>query len=194
MIIKKAEYTVSAVKPAQYPEGNLPEIALVGRSNVGKSSLINKLLNRKNLARTSSKPGKTRTINFYLINELFYFVDLPGYGYAQVSKEMKSQWGEMIETYLSTRSTLKGIIQLMDFRHLPTANDLLMWDWLMHYDLPTIPVLTKIDKLSKNRWLKQEREVRQKLNLPSDRKLILFSSESGFGKDEVWSFVKSLLK
>jgi len=194
MIIKKAEYVISAVSPKQYPAGNLPEIALVGRSNVGKSSLINKLVNRKNLAKTSSKPGKTRTMNFYLINDEFYFVDLPGYGYAQVSKEMKSAWGKMIETYLTKRANLKGVIQLIDFRHLPTADDLMMWEWLKYYSLPVIHVGTKLDKVPRSQWARKKKEIIQSLNLPDSNKFIPFSAESGLGKEAIWDLITSWLK
>lgn len=189
MIIKKAEYVISAVNQDQYPGDGLPEIALVGRSNVGKSSLINKLINRKNLARTSSKPGKTRLINFYRINDCFYFVDLPGYGYAQVSKEIKNQWAKMIETYLLARVNLKGIVQLIDFRHPPTLDDLTMWEWLTHYNLPVIHVGTKADKLTKSRWIRQEKQIRQNLSLTTEHKFILFSAQSGLGKNEIWESI-----
>ena len=138
MKVTDAKITISAVGPKQYPRDVRPELALVGRSNVGKSSLINCLINRKSLARTSAKPGKTQTLNFYLINQSFYLVDLPGYGFAKVSKEIKAAWGRMIEHYLTERDNLRCVIQLVDLRHPPSAADILMFDWLKHYEIPLL--------------------------------------------------------
>jgi GTP-binding protein len=150
MKVTSSEIVISAVKPAQYPAENLPEIALAGRSNVGKSSFINKMLARKSLARTSSKPGKTQTLNFYIINEVLHFVDVPGYGYAKVSKKEREIWGKMIETYMTTREQLRAVVLLIDVRHPPTKDDVLMYGFLKHYDIPAIIVATKVDKIPKS--------------------------------------------
>lgn len=147
MIIKKSEYAVSAVRASQYPRDNLPEIALAGRSNVGKSSLINALLHRKNLAHTSSRPGKTQTLNFYRVNDQFYLVDVPGYGYAKLSQKKRQAFGPMIEDYLETRANLKGLIILIDSRHAPTKNDVAMYNYAQYLNLPILVVCTKIDKV-----------------------------------------------
>jgi len=143
LIIKSAEFVTSAVKPSQYPPAVLPEIAFAGRSNVGKSSLINTLVNRKRLVKTSSTPGRTQLINFFNINEKFSFVDIPGYGYAKVPASVKKKWGPMIETYITTRKTLKGVVLIMDLRRTPGPEEMNMLDWLNHYDIPSVPVLTK---------------------------------------------------
>ena len=151
MKVNKAEFTISAVSPAQYPAGDLPEIALSGRSNVGKSSFINKLIQRKSLARTSSKPGKTQTLNFYHINELFYFVDVPGYGYAKVSKKEREKWGKMIEEYITTRQSLRLVLILVDFRHEPSQEDVQMREFLEYYNIPYRIVMTKCDKIARGK-------------------------------------------
>jgi GTP-binding protein len=187
--VKSAEIVISAVKKAQYPEGDLPEIALAGRSNVGKSSFINKMLNRKNLARTSSKPGKTQTLNFYLINEEFYFVDVPGYGYAKVSKKEREKWGQMIETYFTERPQLKCVVSIVDVRHKPTADDIMMYDFLKYYKIPTIIIATKADKVPKGKWQKHLKIVKDTLNIEKGDHLILFSSETGQGKEEAWNVI-----
>jgi len=184
MLIKSAEFIISAVSPTQYPADLLPEVALVGRSNVGKSSMINTLINRRGLARTSSTPGKTQLLNFYLINKEFYFVDLPGYGFAKVSKTVKSQWGKMIETYLQKRENLVGVIQLVDSRHEPSKDDIIMQEWLQHNGLPTLVVATKIDKISRGNWPKHEKMIREKLGLKG-QPLILFSAENRQGKEQI---------
>ena len=166
MIVKNAEFVISAVGPKQYPDDHLPEIALAGRSNVGKSSLINKFINRKNLARTSSKPGKTQTLNYYRINgNQFYFVDLPGYGFAQVSQSVKEKWGHFIEAYLVKRENLCGVIQLVDLRHPPSKDDIAMYDWLMQLHKEVLVVATKCDKVSKGQWQKHIKQVREGLKL-----------------------------
>ena len=152
--IIKSEYVAGAVYPDQYPKGNFPEIALAGRSNVGKSSLINTLVNRRGLARTSSQPGKTQTINFYLVNDTWYFVDLPGYGFARVSQSTREAWGKMIERYLKGRNVLKEVWQLIDIRHPPTALDRQMLEWLTYYHYPRLIIATKADKISKNQRVK----------------------------------------
>lgn len=150
MIIKDSSYAISAVREDQYPTDNLPEVALSGRSNVGKSSLINTLLNRKNLARTSAQPGKTQTLNFYLVNHAFYLVDVPGYGYAKVSQKRREQFGNMIQDYLETRANLQGLIILVDGRHEPTKNDVAMYNYALYLNIPILVVCTKIDKVKKS--------------------------------------------
>lgn len=193
MKIREALYQVSAVNKEQYPTDGLPEIALVGRSNVGKSSLINKLLNRKKLAHTSSSPGKTRTLNFYKINNEFFFVDLPGYGYAKVSKAQRQEWGKMIESYLLERQELKGVIQLIDLRHPPTADDIAMWEWLQHYQFPTIIAATKADKISRNKLQKHANIIRKDMNITEDTPIVLFSAETGNGVEEMHKLITKLV-
>lgn len=192
MKVNKAELIISAVKSEQYPNNRLPEIALAGRSNVGKSTFINKLLTRKNLARTSSKPGKTRTLNFYNINDDLIFVDVPGYGYAKVSKVERASWGKMIETYLSEREELRGIVQIVDLRHKPSAEDIQMYEYLKYFELPVIVIATKADKVSKNKRPKNLKQVKETLQLEKEDKIILFSSETGQGKDEAWKEILRL--
>lgn len=189
MKVNQAEFIISAVGPKQYPEDALPEIALAGRSNVGKSSFINKMLNRKSLARTSSKPGKTQTLNFFKINNIFYFVDVPGYGFARVSKTEKEKWGNMIEEYFTSRKELKTAIQLIDVRHPPTKDDQAMYSFLKYYEIPVIIIATKVDKISKGQWQKHEKIVRETLQMDKADSLVLFSSETGQGKDEAWKMI-----
>jgi GTP-binding protein len=157
---------------------------------VGKSSLINKLLLRKNLARTSSQPGKTQQLNYYLINNELHFVDVPGYGYAKVSKTEREAWGRMIENYLRDREPLRLVLQLIDLRHPPTALDVSMYEWLSHYDIPICVVATKADKLTKNQLPKHAKIVRETLGMPKGQPLVLFSSETGMGRDELWSIIE----
>ncbi|MGG1611785.1 ribosome biogenesis GTP-binding protein YihA/YsxC [Paenibacillus sp. FSL K6-2441] len=190
MKVTKAEFIISAVGPNQYPEDALPEIALAGRSNVGKSSLINRMINRKNLARTSSTPGKTQHLNYYRVNDRLYFVDVPGYGYAKVSKSQRKVWGKMIEKYLQERETLKLVLQIIDLRHPPTKDDELMYDWLKAYELPVCVVATKADKVPKSRWQKHLKIIKEALVLRAGDPLILFSAEEGIGKDELWAQIK----
>jgi GTP-binding protein len=187
--IKQSEFIISAVGPSQYPADGLPEIALAGRSNVGKSSLINKMLLRRNLARTSQQPGKTQTLNYYKINEDLYFVDFPGYGYAKVSKTQRASWGKMIELYLKDREPLRLVVQLVDLRHPPSVEDQNMYAWLSHYEIPMCVVATKTDKVSRSQWPKHSKIVRQTLGMPGHVPLILFSSETGQGRDELWSLI-----
>jgi GTP-binding protein len=189
MNVTRAEFVASAVKPDQYPHDGLPEIALAGRSNVGKSSLINRLINRKNLARTSSQPGKTQTLNYYRINDRLFFVDLPGYGYAKVAKSVKERWGRMIESYLLKREQLKLVLHVVDLRHPPTKDDVAMYDWLAHYGLPVVVVATKADKISRGHWPKHAKIVRETLDLRDAHPLVLFSAETGQGKDELWKLI-----
>jgi GTP-binding protein len=191
MKVTSSEIVISAVKPEQYPEGDLPEIALAGRSNVGKSSFINKMLARKNLARTSSKPGKTQTLNFYIINEILHFVDVPGYGYAKVSKTEREAWGKMIETYITTRDQLRAVILLIDLRHPPSKDDVLMYNFLKHYDIPTIVVATKADKIPKGKWQKHAKVIKDAIEMEKTDSFIVFSSETGLGKDEAWKTIQS---
>jgi GTP-binding protein len=193
MKVTKAEIVVSAVKPEQYPDGALPEFALAGRSNVGKSSFINKMINRKNLARTSSKPGKTQTLNFYLINESLYFVDVPGYGFARVSKKEREAWGKMMETYFTTREQLRAVVLIVDLRHPPTKDDVMMYEFLKHYQIPTIIIATKADKVPRGKWQKHLKVVRETLNIIDDDELILFSAETGQGKEEAWAALERFL-
>ncbi len=192
MIIKSAEFITSAAKPSQYPPAILPEIAFAGRSNVGKSSLINTILNRKRLVKTSRTPGRTQLINFFEINKAFTFVDLPGYGYAKVPASVKKTWGPMIETYLSTRKTLKGVVLIMDIRREQGRQELDFIDWLEYYSIPSILILTKTDKLSKTKQIKQRLLIEKDLG-EDNNDLVLFSAKSRRGKDDVWDAVDRLI-
>lgn len=186
MIVKNAEFVISAVGPKQYPTDGLPEIALAGRSNVGKSSMVNKFVNRKNLARTSSKPGKTQTLNYYRVNnDAFYFVDLPGYGFAQVSQAEKDKWAKFIDAYLTKREPLCGVIQLVDLRHPPSKDDINMYEWLMHMHKDVLVVATKCDKISKGQWLKHIKQVREGLKADKSQQILAFSAETGQGLEEL---------
>lgn len=189
MIIKKCEFIKSAVLKSQYPELNLPEIAFSGRSNVGKSSLINSLLNRKNLVKVSSKPGKTRTINFFLVNEQYVLVDLPGYGYAAVSMREKQAWGRMIEDYLKSRENLKNVVLLVDIRHAPTADDKLMYEFIKYYRKSVIIAATKLDKISRSSASKNLNIIKQTLGIDSEDILIPYSSETHAGREELWEVI-----
>ena len=192
MKILSAEFVTSAVEPSQYPPESLPEIAFAGRSNVGKSSLINVLVNRKHLVKTSSTPGRTQLVNFFDINDYFTFVDLPGYGYARVPASVKKKWGPMIETYLSGRKTLKGVVVILDIRRTPREEEHNLIAWLAHYSIARILVLTKADKLSKTKQDKQRAAVARSLELDSSE-LILFSAKSRKGREEVWQAIELLL-
>ncbi len=191
MIIKFSEFVTSAVKPSQYPPGELPEIAFAGRSNVGKSSLINTLINRKRLVKTSSTPGRTQLVNFFVINKMYSFVDLPGYGYAKVPAAIRKTWGPMIETYLSTREALKGVVLIMDIRRTPGHEETNFIDWLGSLNIPTLPILTKADKLSKTKQIKQRASIARSLSVDKEN-LILFSAKSRQGKDAVWDSIKAI--
>ncbi|GAE30198.1 ribosome biogenesis GTP-binding protein YihA/YsxC [Alkalihalobacillus hemicellulosilyticus] len=189
MKVTKADLAHVAVKPEQYPTTRLPEIALSGRSNVGKSSFINKMINRKALARTSQRPGKTQTLNFYEINEQLYFVDVPGYGYAKVPKTEREAWGRMIETYIESRELLKAVVQIIDVRHPPSTDDKMMYNWLKHFDIPVIVVATKCDKVPKGKWEKHLKIIEKDLEKEDSDPLLLFSSETAYGKEQVWKTI-----
>ncbi|WP_028561875.1 ribosome biogenesis GTP-binding protein YihA/YsxC [Paenibacillus pinihumi] len=190
MKITQAEFVISAVLPHQYPEDALPEIALAGRSNVGKSSLINNLIMRKALARTSSQPGKTQQLNYYRVNDKVYFVDFPGYGYAKVSKTERQAWGVMIETYLKEREPLKMVLLIVDLRHPPSKDDQLMYGWLKHFNIPVTIVTTKADKLPRSKWDKHLKVVKQTLEADPRDKVIMYSSEKGIGREELWQVIE----
>lgn len=190
MDVNNVELIISAVRPEQYPETDLPEYALAGRSNVGKSSFINTMIRRKSMARISQKPGKTQTLNFYKIEEALFFVDVPGYGFAKVSKTEREKWGVMIETYITSREQLRGVIQIVDLRHKPTEDDRMMYEFLKYYEIPVIVVATKADKIPRSKWQKNAKIVRETLDFDPDDKFVLFSSETKMGKDEAWQFIK----
>ena len=192
MIIRKAELETVCGITSTLPENLLPEFAFAGKSNVGKSSLINGLLNRRALARTSSQPGKTQTINFYNVNDDLYFVDLPGYGYAKVSVEVKAKWGKMIERYLKKSKMLKCIFLLIDIRHDPSANDKMMYDWIVSNGYKPVIIATKLDKLKRSQIQKHVKMVREGLGLEKEDVLIPFSAETKQGRDEIWALIESL--
>lgn len=194
MKVHNAEIVISAVSPKQYPETDLPEIALAGRSNVGKSSFINTLIDRKNLARTSGKPGKTQTLNFYLIENTLHFVDVPGYGYAKVSKTERAKWGEMIETYITSRKQLRAVVSLVDVRHDPSKEDIQMYEFLKYYHIPVIVVATKADKIPRGKWNKHTSAIKKKLDFDPSDTFILFSSETKQGKEEAWQAIEAAIK
>ncbi|WP_317921642.1 ribosome biogenesis GTP-binding protein YihA/YsxC [Tepidimicrobium xylanilyticum] len=193
MKVIKAELEKIAVNVKQYPDDGLPEIALVGRSNVGKSSFINSLLNRKNLAKTSSKPGKTRTINFYNIDGRLRLVDLPGYGFAQVSKKEKERWGYIIEEYLNTRRNLVEVIQLVDIRHEPTEQDLMMYNWIRTFGFAGIVIATKADKISKGKYQKNIKIIKDKLQIEDLNLILPYSSSNYINRDKIWSLIQNIL-
>ncbi|MDN7226989.1 ribosome biogenesis GTP-binding protein YihA/YsxC [Planococcus sp. N064] len=190
MIVNNVELVISAVRPDQYPEDGLPEFALAGRSNVGKSSFINKMIGRKSMARISSKPGKTQTLNFYKIEEKLFYVDVPGYGYAKVSKSEREAWGKMIERYITGREELRAVIQIVDLRHAPSRDDIAMYDFMKHFDIPCIIIATKADKIPKGKWEKHKKVVRQTLDMDKNDPLIVFSSETGLGKEAAWAEIE----
>ncbi len=187
--IQKAEIIISAVKEEQYPNMKLPELAIAGRSNVGKSSFINKLLNRKKLARTSSKPGRTRTINFFNIEDTFIMVDVPGYGYAKVSKGELEKWSQMMENYFSTREELVTTVLLVDFRHKPTAQDVQMYEYLKYLELPVLIVATKADKVKRGVHNRHMNQIVNTLNVREEDMVIPFSIITGQGLDKIWEIL-----
>lgn len=194
MDVHNVEMVMSAVSATQYPTDGKPEIALVGRSNVGKSSLTNTLINRKNFARTSSQPGKTQTLNFYNVEDQLYFVDVPGYGYAKVSKKQREAFGHMIEEHITSRKQLRGVISLVDARHDPSDDDISMYEWLHYYNIPILVVATKADKISRSRFNKYESNIKRTLGFDEeDSDFQFFSSETKYGKDEVWQWIEARL-
>ena len=192
MEVKKSSLQAVGVKFEQYPDDNKPEIAFVGKSNVGKSSLINALMNRKAYARTSSQPGKTQTINFYRINDDMYYVDLPGYGYAKVSLEEKAKWGKMIENYLHVSEQLKAVFLLIDIRHEPSSNDKLMYDWIVSQGYQPVIIATKADKIKRSQLQKQMKILRTGLEIGTDVLMIPFSAETKQGREEIWDYIEKL--
>ena len=184
-----AEILLSAANKSHYPQDEIPEIALAGRSNVGKSSFINTLLNRKNLARTSGKPGKTQLLNFFNIDDKLRFVDVPGYGYAKVSKTERAKWGKMIEEYLTSRENLRAVVSLVDFRHEPSADDVQMYEFLKYYEIPVIVVATKADKIPRGKWNKHESVIKKKLDFDKNDDFIVFSSVGKDGLDAAWDAI-----
>lgn len=193
MKIISAEFVKSAVWPPQYPPGIMPEVAFVGRSNVGKSSLMNTLVGRKKLAKTSNTPGRTQLINFFTVNEKIAFVDLPGYGFAKVAQSVKKDWGDMIESYLRERQNLAMVIFILDIRRDPNADDLALRDWLEHYRIPYISVLTKADKLSNNQAIGQKKLIEKTLGVTDQKKTLLFSAKTQKGKVELWQLLENHL-
>lgn len=189
----KASLLLSAANKSHYPQDDLPEIALAGRSNVGKSSFINTLLGRKNLARTSSKPGKTQLLNFYNIDDKLRFVDVPGYGYAKVSKAERLKWGKMIEEYLTSRDNLRAVVSLVDFRHDPSADDIQMYTFLKYYDIPVIIVATKADKVPRGKWNKHESMIKKALDFDSSDGFVIFSSVTREGFETSWQMILDIL-
>lgn len=193
MKIESSNLSVIAVRTSQYPTDNKKEFLLVGRSNVGKSSFINTIINRKNLARTSSKPGKTQTLNFYLINKEFYFVDVPGYGYANTNKKQIEKFGIMIEEYLKQRQNLKHVFLLVDYRHKPTEDDILMYKFLKYYNLPVTIICTKYDKVNRSARIKQDELIKNTLTPDLGDEIVNFSSVTKFGKDRIYEIIENII-
>ena len=193
MIIKSAVLDIVCGITSKIPDTGLPEVAFAGKSNVGKSSLINGLMNRKSLARTSAQPGKTQTINFYNINEEMYLVDLPGYGYAKASEEVKAKWGKMIENYLHTSKQLKAVFLLIDIRHDPSANDRMMYEWMVYQGFAPIIIATKLDKIKRSQIQKNVKAIREGLNVQPGTTIIPFSAETKQGRDEIWELIDSFV-
>lgn len=184
-----ADILLSATNKSHYPQDDIPEVALAGRSNVGKSSFINTMLNRKNLARTSGKPGKTQLLNFFNIDDKLRFVDVPGYGYARVSKKEREKWGKMIEEYLTSRENLRAVVSLVDLRHEPSADDVQMYEFLKYYEIPVILVATKADKIPRGKWNKHESMIKKRLDFDKTDTFIIFSSVNKTGVEEAWDAI-----
>lgn len=193
MIVKSAELETVCGITSKLPDNDLPEIAFAGKSNVGKSSLINGLLNRKSLARTSAQPGKTQTINFYNVNKNLYFVDLPGYGYAKVSVEIRAKWGKMIERYLHGSPQLKKVFLLIDIRHVPSENDCMMYDWIVDNGYEPVIICTKLDKIKRSQVQKNLKLIREKLDLVPGTTMMPFSAQTKQGRDEIWNLIEETL-
>ena len=193
MEITSVEEPITAVRISQYPDDKKPEFLIVGRSNVGKSSFINTIVNRKNIARTSSKPGKTQTLNFYLVNKTFYFVDVPGYGYALVNKKQQEKFGIMIEEYLKQRINLKHVFLLIDYRHKPTEDDVLMYKFLKYYNLPVTIICTKYDKVNRSLRVKQDDVIKRTLNVNLGDEIVNFSSVTKIGKERIYEMIENIL-
>ena len=193
MIVKSAELETVCGITSKLPDNDLPEIAFAGKSNVGKSSLINGLLNRKSLARKSAQPGKTQTINFYNVNKNLYFVDLPGYGYAKVSVEIRAKWGKMIERYLHGSPQLKKVFLLIDIRHVPSENDCMMYDWIVDNGYEPVIICTKLDKIKRSQVQKNLKLIREKLDLVPGTTMIPFSAQTKQGRDEIWNLIEETL-
>ena len=193
MIVKSAELETVCGITSKLPDNDLPEIAFAGKSNVGKSSLINGMLNRKSLARTSAQPGKTQTINFYNVNKNLYFVDLPGYGYAKVSVEIRAKWGKMIERYLHGSPQLKKVFLLIDIRHVPSENDCMMYDWIVDNGYEPVIICTKLDKIKRSQVQKNLKLIREKLDLVPGTTMIPFSAQTKQGRDEIWNLIEETL-
>ncbi len=194
MIIKKAELETVCGISSRIPESSRPEVAFAGKSNVGKSSLINGLLNRKSLARTSSQPGKTQTINYYNVNDMLYLVDLPGYGYAKVSEEVREKWGRMIERYLHGSRQLKAVFLLVDIRHAPSENDRTMYQWILYQGYEPVIIATKLDKIKRSQVSRQLKILKEGLEVKPGTKMIPFSAETRQGRDEIWELIEDVTK
>lgn len=192
MKITDVNLTISAVRRSQYPDDGMPEFMLVGRSNVGKSSFINTLVNRKNIARISSRPGKTQTLNFYQVNKSFFLVDVPGYGYASVDKRTQEKFGKMIEEYLEKRTELKRVYMLVDFRHKPTEDDVLMYNFLKYYNIPVTVVATKVDKVGSSKMDRSKKLILDTLDLVVGDDLVLFSSVTKLGREDILKRIEEL--
>ena len=193
MKINEIELIISAVRESQYPNDSKPEFLLVGRSNVGKSSFINTIINRKNYARTSATPGKTQTLNFYKINDTFYLVDAPGYGFAKVRNSLKKKFGLIMENYLKSRNNLKMVFLLIDFRHKPTNDDIMMYEYLKYYNISVTIICTKVDKVSKNNYEKNKKTIMKELNIINEEDIIMFSGITKLGKNEVYEEIAKYL-
>ncbi|MDK6804348.1 ribosome biogenesis GTP-binding protein YihA/YsxC [Aerococcus sp. UMB7834] len=193
MQVHQVEFLISAVRPEQYPEADRPEIALAGRSNVGKSSFINTMVRRKNIARTSSKPGKTQQLNYYSVEDSLYFVDVPGYGYARVSKSEKKKWQEMLERYFRTRANLVLALLLVDFRHAPSKEDIQMKEFFEAYEIPYFVIATKSDKVKRSQWNKHLAQIKESLDLVTEDQILPFSSKTAEAKDEAWEIIEDVI-